>query len=37
MKPQLEEVKSLKFYNINEAPSKMSPRNKQIIKDLLSK
>ena len=37
MKPQPEEVKSLKFYNMNEVPSKMSPRNKQIIQDLLSK
>ena len=32
--PQLEEVKSLKFYNLDHLPDKMSPRNKQIIKDL---
>ena len=35
--PQKEEVKSLRFYNISEMPSKMSIRNKQIIKDLLDK
>ena len=32
--PQLEEVKTLMFYDIEKAPSKMSPRNKQIIIDL---
>ena len=32
--PQIEEVKSLKFYNLNQVPDKMSPRNKQIIEDL---
>lgn len=32
--PQLEEVKSLKFYSLDDMPSKMSPRNKQIIIDL---
>lgn len=35
--PQKEEVKSLRFVNINEMPEKMSKRNKQIIKDLLNK
>lgn len=35
--PQKEEVKSLRFVNINEMPEKMSMRNKQIIKDLLNK
>ena len=35
--PQKEEVKSLRFVNINEMPEKMSIRNKQIIKDLLNK
>lgn len=35
MKPQLEEVKSLKFYDLKHMPDKMSIRNKQIIKDLL--
>ena len=34
--PQLSEVKSLNFYNLNNMPDKMSIRNKQIIKDLLS-
>ena len=34
MKPQLEEVKSLKFYDLKHMPEKMSIRNKQIIKDL---
>ena len=33
--PQKEEVKSLKFYDLHHMPMKMSPRNKQIIKDLL--
>ena len=35
LKPQLEEVKSLKFYSLKDMPSKMSIRNKQIILDLL--
>ena len=35
MKPQLEEVKSLEFYDLKHMPKKMSIRNKQIIKDLL--
>ena len=35
--PQKEEVKSLRFYNINEMPEKMSIRNKEIIKDLVNK
>ena len=35
LKPQLEEVKSLGFYNLNDLPDKMSIRNKQIVKDLL--
>lgn len=35
MKPQLEEVKSLKFYDLKHMPEMMSIRNKQIIKDLL--
>ena len=34
LKPQLEEVKSLKFYSLDNLPEKMSKRNKQIIKDL---
>ena len=34
LKPQPEEVKSLKFYKLSEMPSKMSIRNKQIIEDL---
>lgn len=33
--PQKGEVKELKFYNLRNMPEKMSPRNKQIIKDLL--
>ena len=33
--PQKEEVKSLKFYSLDEMPSKMSKRNKQIIIDLI--
>lgn len=33
--PQLEEVKSLKFYSLEHMPEKMSLRNKQIVKDLL--
>ena len=35
--PQKEEVKELKFYNLNHLPDKMSIRNKQIVKDLLLK
>ena len=35
LKPQIEEVKSLKFYPINNLPEKMSKRNKLIIKDYL--
>ena len=34
LKPQLEEVKTLKFYTIDKIPDKMSKRNKQIIIDL---
>ena len=34
LNPQLEEVKGLKFYSLEHMPDKMSPRNKQIIKDL---
>ena len=37
MKPQEEEVKALKFYNLNSMPEKMSKRNKAIIKDLLER
>lgn len=36
LKPQLEEVKSLRFYDLKNMPDKMSIRNKQIILDLLS-
>lgn len=35
LKPQLEEVKSLRFYDLKSLPGKMSKRNKQIVKDLL--
>ena len=35
LKPQPEEVKSLKFYDLNNMPEKMSIRNKAIVKDLL--
>lgn len=35
MKAQKEEVKELKFYDLNNLPSKMSIRNKQIVKDLI--
>lgn len=35
MKAQKEEVKELKFYDINNLPNKMSIRNKQIVKDLI--
>ncbi len=34
-KPQIEEVKNLKFYSLLDMPSKMSKRNKQIVIDLL--
>ena len=34
LKPQLNEVKKLKFYKIDEVPDKMSIRNKQILLDL---
>ena len=34
LKPQLEEVSSLKFFSLDALPEKMSPRNKQIIIDL---
>ena len=34
LNPQLEEVRGLKFYRLDLMPDKMSPRNKQIIKDL---
>ena len=34
MNPQLEEVKNLKFYDLDNLPDKMSKRNKQIILDL---
>lgn len=34
LNPQLEEVKNLKFYDIDDMPNKMSKRNKQIIIDL---
>lgn len=37
MKPQPEEVKTLKFYNLYNMPDKMSNRNKAIIEDLLKK
>ena len=36
LKPQLEEVKSLKFFSMDAMPEKMSPRNKQILIDLKS-
>ena len=35
--PQLSEVKNLSFYDLNHLPNLMSKRNKQIIRDLLSK
>ncbi len=34
IKPQLEEVKNLKFYNLGSLPTKMSKRNLEIVKDL---
>ena len=37
MKAQVEEVKSLRFYSLDNMPEKMSKRNKQIIIDLKSK
>ena len=36
LKPQKEEVKELKFYDLNNLPNKMSIRNKQIVVDLLN-
>ena len=36
LKPQVEEVKKLRFFDLNNMPEKMSIRNKQIIKDLLN-
>ncbi len=36
LKPQKEEVKELKFYDLNNFPNKMSIRNKQIVEDLLN-
>ena len=36
LKPQLSEVKRLFFCSLDKMPEKMSPRNKQIIKDLQS-
>ena len=37
LNPQFEEVKKLKFFNLNEMPSKMSIRNKAIVQDLLKR
>jgi 8-oxo-dGTP pyrophosphatase MutT (NUDIX family) len=37
LKPQLEEVKRLRFYSLDNLPNKMSIRNKQIVKDLLKR
>ena len=37
LKPQLEEVKKLSFYKLDNLPNKMSIRNKQIVKDLLNR
>ena len=34
LNPQVEEVRNLKFYDIDHMPNKMSKRNKQIIIDL---
>ena len=34
LKPQLSEVKALKFYSLEDMPDKMSKRNKQIIIDI---
>ena len=34
LKPQLSEVKTLKFYSLDDMPEKMSKRNKQIIIDI---
>lgn len=34
LKPQLDEVKTLKFYSLDDMPDKMSKRNKQIIIDM---
>ena len=35
LKPQLDEVKNLEFYDLSSLPSKMSKRNLEIVKDLL--
>lgn len=37
LKPQLEEVKNLKFYPLDQMPDKMSKRNKQILIDIRNK
>lgn len=37
LKPQLDEVKSLKFYSLDQMPDKMSKRNKQILIDIKNK
>ena len=37
LKPQLEEVKSLRFYDLKDMPDKMSIRNKAIVNDLLKR
>lgn len=37
LKPQLEEVKRLRFYSLDNLPNKMSIRNQQIVKDLLKR
>ena len=37
LEPQIEEVKTLKFYNLKEIPDKLSIRNKKIVEDLLNK
>ena len=37
LRPQLDEVKKLNFYDIHNMPQKMSVRNKAIIKDLLQR
>ena len=37
LNPQLEEVKSLRFYDLKNMPDKMSIRNKAIVNDLLKR
>ena len=37
LKPQIEEVKSLKFYSLKDLPNRMSKRNLAIVKDLMKK